>query len=369
MFDEKELRTLTKVQSDTPILSIYLNVDPTERSSDEYLLALRHMLEEVQGLAAPEDITAVQQYLTHEYDWSGRGVVVFSCAASDIWRTYILDVPVVSGITVARRPYISPLAALMDTYGRYAVALVERQGAQLFLFQMGTLIEQESIEEETVRRMKKGRGSSGGPGRRGGAPISSRREEEAVMRNLRRLAKAVHRFVRRRKPQRVILAGAEPTITQFHDTLPRSVQEKVIGTFGADPGATPVEIRERSLQVLNLLEEKRKAELVEAIFTAAGKGREGVVGLDETLSAAHEGRVRTLVIAREYHAPGYRCNNCGYLTTQALETCPFCGGTFVEIPDAAEAVVTQVVEGNGEIEVVEQHPLLAQAGVAALLRY
>ena len=72
MFDEKELRKLTQVESDTPILSIYLNVDPTEHNSDEYLLSLRHMLEEVEGEAAAEDIAAVQQYLAHEYDWSGR---------------------------------------------------------------------------------------------------------------------------------------------------------------------------------------------------------------------------------------------------------------------------------------------------------
>jgi len=369
MVDEKELRRLAKFQSDAPILSVYLNVDPTERTTEEYLLSLRHMLEEVEEEAAPEDIAAIQRYFEHEYDWSGRGAVVFSCAAADFWRAYSLAVPVSSGVTVARRPYLSPLATLMDAYGRYAIAMVDRQGARLLLFELGELVREERFEGEEVRRLKKGRGSSGGPGRRGGAPISSRREEETAMRNLRGAVKATRRFCRRYKPQRLILAGAEPTVAQFRDLLPKALQERVIGTMGIGPGATEPEIRERSLEVLRRVEEERKAAVVEAVFTAAAKGREGVVGLDETLSAAHEGRIRTLVIDRHYHAPGYRCDLCGYLTTQALTTCPFCGGTFVEIPDAAEAVVTKVIEEGGEIEVVDDHPRLKQAGVGALLRY
>lgn len=369
MIDEKELRRLAKFQSETPILSVYLNVDPTEHTSEEYLLSLRHMLEAVEGQADTADIAAVQRYFEHEYDWSGRGVVVFSCADADFWRAYSLAVPVASGVTVARRPYLSPLAALMDAYGRYVVALVDRRGVQLFLFQLGELTREESFEGEEVRRLKRGRGSSGGPGRRGGAPISSRHEEETAMRNLRGAAKATHHFCRHHKPQRLILAGAEPTVAQFRVLLPRELQDQVIGTMGVDPGAGEPDIREQSLEILRRVEEERKAALVEAVFTAAAKGREGVVGLDGTLSAAHEGRIRTLVIDRDYHAPGYRCDHCGFLTTQTLARCPFCGGNFVEIPDAAEAVVTKVIEEGGEIEVVDGHPQLRSAGIGALLRY
>lgn len=367
--DETELRSLAEFQSDTPILSLYLNVDPTEHTSEEYLLSLRHLLAEVEGQADPEDIAAVQRYFEHAYDWSGRGMVVFSCAAADFWRTYILAVPVASGVALARRPYLSPLVALMDAYGRHVVAVVDRQGVGLFLFQLGELTQQEVFKGEEVRKLKRGRGSSGGPGRRGGAPISSRREEEIAMRNLREAAKATERFCRRHLPQGLILAGSEPTVSQFRDLLPKALRDRVIGSFGADPGATEGEIRERLLQIIRSREEEQEAALVEAVFTAAAKGREGVVGLDETLSAAQEGRIRILVIARDFHAPGRRCSQCGYLTTQTPAICPFCGGSFAQIADAAEAVVTKVIEDGGEIKVVDHHPLLEQAGIGALLRY
>ena len=367
--EKKELRRLANYQSDTPVLSVYLNVDPTERTSDEYLLSLRHLLEGVKEQAATEDITAVQQYFEHEYDWSGRGAVVFSCASADYWRTYSLAVPVASGATIARRPYLSPLVALINAYGQYVVALVDRQGVRLFSFRLGKLVQEKVFEGKEVRRLKKGRGSSGGPGRRGGAPVSSRRGDEVALRNLRDSAKFVERFCRRQKPQHLILAGAEHTVSQFNDLLPKALKDIAIGPIGLDPAATEPEIRKRSLELLQQVEEKRKAGVVEAAFTAAAKGREGVIGLDETLSAAHEGRIQTLVIDREYHASGYSCDNCGYLTTQTLSKCPFCEGTFVEIPDAAEAAVTKVIEDGGEIEVLDQNPKLEQAGIGAILRY
>ncbi len=370
MFTRDDLRELAAYQTETPILSVYLNVDPTERTTDEYKLALRQMLKkQAEGLAAPEDIEAVERFINHKYDWSGRGVVIFSGAREGFWRTYSLAVPVTSGVTVARKPYIWPMAALMDAYGSYAVALVDRQEVRLLFFDMGELQISDGYTGEDIRKLKKGRGSSGGPGRRGGAPVSSRREEEMAQRNIRDAAQATVRFCRQHAPQRLLIAGADPTVAQFREELPKSLQRKVIGSLSADMNTSETEIRKRSLEILREVEETRAAELVEAIFTAAAKGRGGVIRLADTLGAAHEGRIQTLVISRDYHQPGYQCTNCSYITDQPLEVCPFCGSEFAEIPDAAEALVTKVIEDGGKVEVVEDHPKIAEFGVGALLRY
>jgi hypothetical protein len=369
MFTQDDLRELAAYQAETPILSVYLNVDPTEHATDEYKLALRQMLKQAKGIASPEDMAAVEQFFDHEYDWSGRGVIIFSGTEAGFWRTYSLAVPVASGVTVARKPYIWPLAALVDAYGNYVVLQIDRQEVRLLLFEMGELRTSDGYAGEEVRKLKKGRGSSGGPGRRGGAPISSRREEEIAQRNIRDAVKTVERFCRRHKPQRIVIAGAEPTATQFHEALPRHLQDKVIGSFSADMNAPEPEIRRQSLEILHQVEKEREAAVVEAVFTAAAKGRGGVIRLADTLGAAHEGRIQTLVIARGYHQPGYQCRNCAYITDHALEVCPFCSGEFAEIPDAAEALVTKVIEDGGKVEVVDDHPKVAEFGVGALLRY
>lgn len=367
MFDEKTLRELAAMEAQGPVLSVYLNVDPTQQTAEEYKLILRELLKQVEGQVGAADLEAVKRYVDLEYDWSGRGLVLFSRQAENFWQALTLAVPVRSGVTVARKPYISPLVELDGVYGRYAVALVDRQGARFFTFQMGELIAQEGFAGEDVRHTRKGRGSSV-VGMRGGAPLSGRKEAETVQRNLREMAEVLVLFCQQQRPRRLLLAGAEPTVAQFQEVLPAPLREIVVGSFPADMTAGEVEIRERSLLILQQLHEQRKKELVEAVITSAAKGSNGVVRLDETLSAAHEGRVQVLVLERDFHAPGYRCLGCGYLTAQILEHCPFCGGTFEHIPDAAEAVVSQVVEKGGTVEVVS-NSALGEARIGALLRY
>ncbi len=367
MFDEALLRELAVLQAQGPILSLYLDVDPTRKSPDEYKLVLRDLLHQVEGEADAEDIEAIRRYVELEYDWSGRGLVLFSRQAEHLWYALPLAVPVRSGVTVANKPYISPLVELDGIYGRYAVALIDRQGGRFYLFQMGELTAQDGYLGEEVRGSRKGRGSSM-VGMRGGAPTSGRREEEVIQRNLKETAQALEDFCRLHKPRQLLVAGTEHTVAQFVEVLPPTLRQILIGTFNADMGAGEVAVRRESLRLLAEQQAARKQALVEAVFTAAAKGGNGVIRLDETLSAAYEGRIQVLVVERDFHQPGYRCDGCGYLTTQPLERCPFCGGTFLEIPDAAEAVVTQVVEKGGTVEVVDDGAM-GEAHIGALLRY
>jgi rubrerythrin len=369
MFNQEDLRELAGYRAETPVLSVYLNVDPTDRTRDEYRLELRQMLKQAEPAAASADVEAVEAYFDHEYDWSGRGVVIFSCKEADFWRSYSLAIPVPSGVTVAQRPYISPLAELVDAYGSFAVAVVDRRQLRVLLFDLGELRASAEFVGEDVRKLKRGRGSSGGYGRRGGAPISSRHEEEVVRRNIRDAVEMTQGFFERHEPQRLILAGAERTVAQFQEALPKHLQDKVIGSFSADLNASEPEIRELSLEIIRQVEKERKEMLVDAVFTAAAKGGNGVIRLADTLGAAHEGRVQTLVIDRHYHRPGYQCTQCSYITDHALKKCPFCGGDFREISDAAEALVTKVIEEGGDVEVVEDNPKAETFGVGALLRY
>ncbi|MBN1878061.1 MAG: hypothetical protein JXA33_27815 [Anaerolineae bacterium] len=367
MFDEKSLKELASVEANTPILSVYLNVDPKQRTAEEYKLVLREMLRNPAGMADKADITTVKNYVDLEYDWSGRGLVIFSCQAEGLWQVFPISVPVRSGITVAHKPYISPLVELSGIYGRYVVAVVDQQGGRFFSFQMGELAAHEGIAGEDVHRTRRGRGSSV-VGMRGGSPLSGRKEAEVVHRNLREIAEGLTSFCEQHKPRRLLLAGAEHTIAEFKECLPVRLQQIIVSTFAVEMGASEIEIRDLSFALLKELEEQRKQELVETVITAAAKGSNGVVRLDETLSAANEGRVQVLVVEHDYHNPGYKCTGCGYLTTQQLETCVFCGGEFVDISDAVEAVVSQVVEKGGTVEVVDNEQI-KDAHIGALLRY
>ncbi len=365
MFGRKDLRELAQYRSEGQVLSLYLNTDPIQHTTEEYKLALRQLLKEVEDDAAAEDVDAVERFVDFEYDWKGRGIAIFTCAEEEYWRQYSLAVPVESRVVVSSKPFITPIAALWDTYSRFVVAMVDRQGARLLLFQMGELVTEEGMLGEQVRRVKDGGGSSA-KGRRGGV---DRREGEIAVRNLKDAAELVVAFCEVHRPRNLLLAGAELVLPQFKDNLPRVWADRVIGSFAADMAEGPNEIRDRAFDILEQVESERKKALADAVITAAAKGSNGVVRLGDTLATVHEGRVQTLVVAEGYRAPGYRCKGCGYITDQPMKKCPFCGGDVQEIPNAVEAAVSEVLELGARVEIIHDHEELNKVGIGALLRY
>lgn len=371
MLTEQQFKELLEYKTERPVLSVFLNIDPTQRSVDGYKLRLRGMLKD---LAADkdriaEDISAVEQYIEHEYDWSGRALAVFSCASEGFFRAYPIQVPVRSRARVMPQPYVKPLADLLDSYGHYGVALVDKQGARLFHFHLGELREQEGTVGEAVKHTKRG-GASSMPGRRGGTAGRTRHEEEKVARNMRDSAEFAVSFFADNGIRRILLGGTEDNVSQFRSELPKAWQERVMGNFPSDMIAGHAEVLERAMEVARRVEQERTAKLVQAVVTAAAKGQAGVIRLDDTLSAVHEGRVQVLVMHEGYRAPGRRCRNCGYVTTQVLEACPFCGGAFEEIEDAVEEAIRRVMADGGDVEVVRNSLVLREAGnIGALLRY
>lgn len=366
MLSDKDFHELLAFKPQKPVLSVYLNLEPVKGGVDTHKLQLRSMLKQVD---LPADIAAVERYFDHEFDWSGRSVAIFSCSARDWFRAHSIAVPLRSRVRVSERPHVKPLADLLDAYGGYGVALVDQQGGRFFYFHLGELREQEGMMGESVRRTKRGGGSQA-PGRRGGVAGQTHFAEELVERNIREMAEFAANFFSENNVRRVLIGGTEDTVALFRSALPKAWQSLVIGAFPISMTASHAEVFEKAMEVGRKVEMEREQKLVEAVITNAAKGRGGVVLLDDTLTAVREGRVHTLLIREGLRAPGYHCTGCGYLTTQKLEKCVFCGGAFEEIPDAVEMAVREVMQSGGDVEVLHAESRLGQYGhIGALLRY
>jgi peptide subunit release factor 1 (eRF1) len=366
MLTESDLRELLDYQTSGSVLSIYLNTEPAEGSVDASKLRLRSMLKEVD---LPDDILRVERFIEHEFDWAGRSVAIFSCATDDFFRAYTLAVPVRSRVRVSDRPHVKPLADLLDFYGGYGVALVDKQGARLFYFHLGELREQEGVMGETVRRTKRGGGSQA-QGRRGGTAGQTNYVEEVAERNTKEAVDFAAHFFSEKNVRRILLGGTEDNVALFRAHLPKAWQSLVVGTFPMSMTASHSEVLERAMQIGQEAERRREAKLVDTAITGAAKGRGGVVQLEETLSAVHQGRVQILLISEGFRAPGRRCQGCGYVTSKKVQVCPFCGGKFEPISDAVELVVRKVMQSGGDVEVLHDKRALQDHGhIGALLRY
>ncbi len=366
MFTDENLRELLDYKANHPVLSVYLNTDLTENSADAYKLHLRSMLKEVE---LKDDVETIERYVDHHYDWSGRSVAMFSCAPEGFFRAYSFMIPMTDRVRIYERPHVKPLANLLDEYGGYGVALVDKQGIRLFNFHLGELRDQEEMWGEAVRRTKRGGGSQA-PGRRGGTAGQTNYVQEVTERNLREAADLAARFFSKNDCRRILIGGTEDNIAYFRSQLPKAWQSLVVGTFAVNMNASQNEILERALEVGKQAERRRELQLINTVVTSAAKGRDGVVNLDDTLIAVHQGRVHTLLIRDGYRSPGYQCNGCGYLTSVEITKCPFCGSSIQQIPDVVEIAVRSVMRNGGEVEVIHlQEPVKGFIGIGAILRY
>jgi len=366
MLTDRDLQELLNYTGRSPVLSVFLNTDPAEGNADAYKLRLRSMLKEID---LPGDVSAVLRYFDHEYDWSGRSVAVFSSEPEGYFKAFSMAVSLRSRVRVGDRPNVKPLADLLDSYGGYGVALVDKQGARMFYFHLGEMREQEGVMGEAVHHTKRGGGSQF-PGRRGGTSGSTDYVDEVIDRNHKDAVEFATHFFTENNVRRVLIGGSQENITLFRSLLPKSWQSLVVGTFTMSMNAGAAEVLERAMKIGQEAEKQREAHLVEQVVTNAAKGKGAVVQLDDTLTAVHEGRVQILLYQDGFRAAGYRCQSCGFISAVEIEFCPYCGGSCENIPDVVDMAVRKVMQAGGDVEVLHEGQGAEQMGqIGALLRY
>jgi peptide chain release factor subunit 1 len=262
MLTETNLQELLGYQTVHQVLSLYLNTDPTQGSADVYKSNLRSMLKDIN---LSSDVQAVENYFSREFDRTGRSMVVFSCAPDGFFRAYTLAIAVRNQVIVGERPYVKPLASLLDYYGGYGVVLVDKQGARLFSFHLGELREQEGILGESIRHTKRG-GSSAKTGVRGGVTGQTNYEDELAERNVREVAEFAGHFFSENNVRRILIGGTDENIAFLRNQLPKSWQSLVVGTFPMSMSASNIEVLEKSIQICKESEFRKEEQVQKKLF-------------------------------------------------------------------------------------------------------
>jgi peptide chain release factor subunit 1 len=365
MFSEKDLQALLDYSDEGRILSLYLHTDPSKVNTEAAKLRLRNLLKSVD---LTEDVQAVEDFINLEYDWSARGLVVFSNQDAGFFQTIQLGLSVPDEVYVGERPMLRPLVRLLDTFNGWGVVLVDKQGARLFSFDLGELGELGDVDGDEVKQTKRG-GGNAMHGRMGGSGTSAK-VENIIDRNIKEVIESATDFFSQNHIRRIMIGGTDDNIARFKEELPKSWQSLVVGEFPMSMTASHTEVLEEATEKALAAQEQLNSRLVDQAITLSAKGSSGVTGLIDTLNAIHEGRVKTLLVSQEFEKEGYRCEGCGYLTTQELEKCPFCGGSFEMIEAAVERAIQETLQKNAEVKIVEDNEKLDNAGhIVAILRY
>lgn len=341
------------------VLSVYLNVDPHRRTPEKYKLALRGLLQHAKDAAAA-DIKKIQDYVELGYNWQGRGLIMFSCAAEDFWWAHSMLVPLQDTVFTSFRPYIHQLATLLDTYDRIGVIQVDQMGARLFSYRMGHLEAAEGILGQEVKTHRAGGWA---------AQRYQRHEAETARQNQQDAAELAEEFYRRMDTRSLILSGTEKNVARFRELLSHRLRSMVIGQISADTNITPSDLQEKALELASKQAAANAQEMATIVVTAAHKGGNGVLGLAETLNAVQSGRAQHVVVLAGYSQPAHRYVDTGFVV---LDTATDLGlsGKIQSLPDGVDSVLRHALLQGIDVTVIDQHEGLAKAGkIGALTRY
>ncbi|MFQ5886666.1 MAG: Vms1/Ankzf1 family peptidyl-tRNA hydrolase, partial [Anaerolineae bacterium] len=244
----------------------------------------------------------------------------------------------------------------------YCTVLIDKSRTRIFFLDLG------GVEERyDIYGVVPGRHDQGGWAQ----ARYQRHHDDHVMHHLKDTADELLRLRQEEDLHRLIVAGTEELVSQFTDYLHPYLKNSLVATLPLEMTASPKEVQEQVLAVVEDLNKREEANLIQKLRGEAFSGNLGAIGLEDTLHAWQAGQVLTLLINEGFHAPGRRCSRCGSLTVRE-GSCPYCDQTLETLQDVVEELIKRAFLGNTEIKLIagENREALAEMGsIGALLRF
>jgi Bacterial archaeo-eukaryotic release factor family 10 len=373
---ERLLKRLIEWKPENGILSVYVRVDPADRSQGwriELRERLRALAEETSPHGERRAFEAAVGEVLERFPGNaappeGRGHVGFIEVAekrpSAVWRSMQMGPRHIEAVRYPR-PYVRPLVELFSEGPHVGAVLVSADRVRLLEWSLGAIRELEDWELTLFSldwRERKAERSI--PGARRWTSASGRdqygqRMDANRQRFLREVGSLVADELGERKWQHLIAFGVEEYPRELGDGLGPASER--LHTVRHDLVSAPeAQVAERVAAEVEQLNTSHALKLLEEVEEAIGTDPGAALGPQETLQALAEGRARHLVFdaGREYDGSagevdlGYDDGNDGLPLGERL----------VEKAVATKAEITPVYEEPATK--LEPHD-----GVAALLRY
>jgi len=394
MIGKEEVRRIKETLEElkTPVLSLYLDINPAKPENANRAYALRAK-DAMKALSVPEALAErVLELLKHEVIQAKTLALFADQERLELFPLQV-ELPLVSAVKTAfldekasrlltdgalahyGEPFLLPLVYALDEYERYGVVYLDQEKWRVFEVFLGEIAEVKdaflALDTEAWRRL-----SLDAPGRRfnlsgisrGGAgqDLFAKRLAAWEERFYKILAKDLEKHVEERGFTRIILMGPEEHAKLFLGYLPKRLKEKVVAELPSlpHPGASPGEVLKRLEPVLEEVERRAEVKLLEDLEEAYPKA---VFGL-EVLSRVQEGRVEVWVLPWHLERVVYACD--GLYWAEEAEALGYCQHPekkplALVLPELASGYAAKLEFVRGEAE----RRLLERGGMAALLRW
>lgn len=361
------LRRLAELRTDEKVVSLYLNLDPSEFAEPPArATAVNSVLDDAERQAREEDPSVRADVdrlraMFQGFDFQGAHGVAAFASGDSLLETIKLARTVPNCVVIDDAPYIEPLVDA-QAEGDYAVVLVNRQAGRIFRGGRDRLDQVADVRDEVPRRHDQGGWSQ--------ARFQRSVDKEAYD-HLKHVGEELLRRFNRRKFDALFVAAPEGIWPEFEDRLHPYLKERLAGRFEIDvENSTPEDVHAAAEVLIAAYERKLEAEMLDRLVAARSSGGRGASGLDDTLGALNEQRVEVLLLQENFDAAGVCCPQCGWLGPSNVDQCPADGTQTVKRDDVTDLAVRRAITQSARVVIVRDDARLEPLGsIAALLRF
>jgi len=372
---KREIRKLAKLpETDYPFLSLYLNTKwEDEKQRGRVRLFVKNKLKEAQILIKEEerirkslqnDSEKIQRYigglLHRAYDERFKGIAIFACSGIDAFIIYRSSIPFENKLTISPKPSLRQLVQISDEHKSAIAVMVDTDRAKIFEMSLGQIHSESQIESYVPGRHEQG----------GWSQMRFQRHiREHMHQHHKGVAEQLIKLSDEERCENILLIGQEHILATFRALLPERVREKIKGDLSAGFEEETSSIAQKVIEYLHTEYLKEKDVIIEELIETALARGTATVGLRNTIEAINRGQVHRLVLDRDLKRQGWQCTKCLALGEITTLSCPFCNST-IETIDLGEEIVRSVINRDGEVNMVMDHPKLSKyEGVGAMLRF
>lgn len=279
---------------------------------------------------------------------------IFASKKHNLKESITFTIPIYNALIVDTSPYIRPLARIIDEWESYTLLLLDSHSAKIIDISIGAVENTKQLSKDIINKHKKGGQSQA---------RFQRIRQGAIHAFLKEVAEAITKH----SDNPIILAGPGTTKTQLQEILPKPIQEKIISVL--DISIDDVQdLIQQSYEIMAEKETEKSIATVQKLQKEILTDGLGVYGLDETLAAAQQGKIDTLIVEKDYKVKGCICEQCQIIRAGPIKDCPLCGQPTSEA-DVIEEIIEFAQRTNATIEFTND-PYIDNLGhIGALLRY
>jgi peptide subunit release factor 1 (eRF1) len=374
MISKQDLqRLIAREDGDRPVLSLFLDMSvnsDNKRTHRVFLNQKRAQFDELDSdrenhhrEALGATFARIDRWLDEEYEEENRGAAIYAEVGGDWFEGMQFPVPIPNRLVITERPVIAPLAQVLESYDHHGVVLLDREHVRILSVYLGTLLDEIEVRAEPFPAPHDVQ--PGGYSQK----RFQRRKAEETKHFFKEFSREVEEFVRRYKPDDLVILGTEENVAKFRDFLPEKLRGMVVytGPMGVDDSAS--EVMQRLEPHLRADRERESLEAVETLRERVSQDYLATAGVQATLTALQEGKVDTVVVARNLERRGVRCKQCGFVFAHKVQKCQYCGAEETTEVEVGEELVRLAEIQSAAVEFVDPGQVADYRGVGALLRF